>query len=89
VTDFVNPETSYPIEYRLVPVGRGNPPYPDQFLWADPLQSSLRSAMRSVFGNRESASKLALQGHARMRSLFSLDRSAAQIRAEMDRIWSL
>ena len=89
VTDFVNPKTAYPIDYRLVPVGRGNPPYPEQFLWADPLQSSLRSAMRSVFSNPEVARNVGLRGHAQMHSMFSLDRSAAQIRAEMDRIWSL
>jgi glycosyltransferase involved in cell wall biosynthesis len=89
VTDFVNPETSYPIDYRLVPVGRGNPPYPEQSLWADPLQSSLRCAMRCVFRNPEEARNVGLRGHAQMHSLFSIDRSAGEIRREVNRIWGL
>jgi glycosyltransferase involved in cell wall biosynthesis len=88
VADFVNQDVAYPIDYRLVKVGKDRLPYPEQFTWADPLQSSLRSAMRFVYRNRDETISVGLKGHAHMRSMFSLDRTAAEIRAEISRIWN-
>jgi glycosyltransferase involved in cell wall biosynthesis len=87
VTDFVNGETAVPLEHRLVEIGEGHSPYPPYFIWADPLQSSLRFAMRWVFQNPDNARNVALRGHAHVRNIFSLDRTAGEIRAEIDRIW--
>jgi glycosyltransferase involved in cell wall biosynthesis len=88
VTDFINRETAYPVGYRLVEVGEDHLPYPEQFTWADPRRSSLRSAMRFVFRNPDAARLIGTLGHAHMRSMYSLDRTAGEVRAEIDRIWS-
>jgi hypothetical protein len=87
VTDYLSHETGCPVDYRLIKVGEGHLPYPEQFIWADPLTSSLRSAMRRVYKDRNRARTLALRGHARVRHMFSLDRTAAAIRSEIMRIW--
>jgi ubiquinone/menaquinone biosynthesis C-methylase UbiE/glycosyltransferase involved in cell wall biosynthesis len=87
VTDFVTPDTALLIDYRLVEVGPGRVPYPKHAVWADPIKSSLRSAMRSMFSNRDLGMSLGLKGHAFARDMCSLDETARRIRAEIERIW--
>jgi glycosyltransferase involved in cell wall biosynthesis len=87
VTDFVNGETAVPLEHRLTEIGEGHLPYPPYAIWADPIQSSLRSAMRRVFRDPDYARNIALGGRAHVQKMFSLDRTAGEIRAEIDRIW--
>jgi glycosyltransferase involved in cell wall biosynthesis len=88
VTDFVNAETALPLDYRLIEVGGDHDPYPEHSVWADPLRTSLRSAMRRVFVNRDHARDTGLRGHVYVRDMFSLDRTAREIHTEIERIWS-
>jgi glycosyltransferase involved in cell wall biosynthesis len=88
VKDFLTPDTAMLIDYQLVEVGTGRPPYPPHAVWADPVKSSLRDAMRKLFGDRDLARNLGLRGHAFASDMFSLDGTAREIRAEIDRIWT-
>jgi glycosyltransferase involved in cell wall biosynthesis/ubiquinone/menaquinone biosynthesis C-methylase UbiE len=87
VSDFVTRDTASAISYRLIEVGPGRVPYPRHAVWADPMKSSLRSAMRAMFSDRDLAASLGLKGHAFARNMFSLDATACRVRAELDRIW--
>jgi glycosyltransferase involved in cell wall biosynthesis len=87
LTDYANMETAYLVDYQLIKVGLGRDPYPGQFVWADPLQSSLRAAMRKVFRYSDAAIGKGLKGQAQVRRMFSLD-SVDAVREEINRIWS-
>jgi hypothetical protein len=76
------------VDYQLVEVGPGQAPYPPHAVWADPVKSSLRAAMRKVFGDRELARNFGIKGHAFARDMFSLDGTSRGIRAEIERIWT-
>jgi glycosyltransferase involved in cell wall biosynthesis len=86
-TDFVTPETAIPIDYRLVEVGDGNAPYSPTFIWADPIEDSLRRAMRSLFTDRQKAASLGRAGRRKVCELFSTERTAKEMKRELQRIW--
>jgi glycosyltransferase involved in cell wall biosynthesis len=88
VTDFVNPETALTIDYQLIEIGKGQSPYSEHYIWADPLRSSIRSAMRSIFQDADLAKSVGLKGYAVARDMFSLDRTAKDIQTAIERIWN-
>ena len=88
VVDFVNAQTALLLDYRLAEVGRGNLPYPEYAVWADPLPSSLRAAMRRMFSDPALAARIGHAGHSLARSMFASERAADALAAEIDRIWS-
>ena len=88
VVDFVNAQTALLLDYRLAEVGTGNLPYPEYAVWADPLASSLRSAMRRMFSDPALAARIGHAGHWFARSMFAPERAADALAAEIGRIWS-
>jgi FkbM family methyltransferase len=54
-SEFLGPETGWPIPYRLVPVGHHNPPYPAHARWAEPDIDAAVSAMLEVADDPASA----------------------------------
>jgi len=51
--DFMTAENSYPVDYRLVPIGPGCDPYPADGVWADPDIAHAARLMREVFDHPE------------------------------------
>lgn len=49
--ELLTERTGWPIPYRLVPVGVGNPPYPPEARWAEPDIEAAAAAMREVADN--------------------------------------
>ena len=47
--DFMNDDNSYLVDYRLVPIGSGNDPYPAAGTWAEPDSEHAARLMREVF----------------------------------------
>jgi glycosyltransferase involved in cell wall biosynthesis len=86
-TDFVTSETAIPIDYRLVEVGDGNAPYPPTYIWADPIEASVRRAMRALFTDRRKAVSLGLAGYRTVCDLFSIERTSDEMKKELERIW--
>lgn len=85
--DFVRPESAFPLDYRLVEVGVGNPPYPPNYIWADPTSASLRHKMKYLFQHQDEAREMGQRGKAYVEELFSLERTAGDIQDAIDRIW--
>lgn len=87
VTDFVMPETAFPLDFRIVPVGEGNFPYPPDYVWAEPSIASLRKSMRQVFLDRKNAQETASRGREFVDALFSLEKTSSIMHDEIRRVW--
>ena len=73
--DFLTAEVGFPIDYRLVEVGRDYGPYGKSAIWADPCCEHLRELLRTVMANPGEAAIRAERARARMQR----DYSAASI----------
>lgn len=54
-TDFMTPENSYPVKYKLIEIDRDHGPYKKGSVWADPELDHATELMRHVYENREEA----------------------------------
>lgn len=54
-TDFMTDENSYLVDYTMVEVGEGSPPYPPHGTWAEPDLDHAAALMRHVWKNPEEA----------------------------------
>ena len=70
-TDFVTPETGYPVAYDLVPLKRGDYPGWEGQVWAEPRLDATVAALRSVYADRSGARAKGLRGQALLRELFA------------------
>jgi GT2 family glycosyltransferase len=61
-TEFLTPETGYPIPYSLKPVGVDEYIYPEGQVWADPDEAACAAAMIRVFSAPEEAKTRASAG---------------------------
>jgi GT2 family glycosyltransferase len=61
-TEFLTPETGYPIPYSLRPVGSDEYIYPEGQVWADPDEDACAAAMQRVFHEPEEAKAKAAVG---------------------------
>lgn len=64
--DFLNPDTGFPVAYRLVPIGQGEYPFGEGLLWAEPDLESLAANMRLAANQPALARRRALAGHELM-----------------------
>ncbi len=85
-TDFVTPEAGYSVEHKLIEIGPGHEPYRPHYVWADPSQASLRSAMREAFGNQSAARAKGAAGRELVLKMFSARQTGTAIAAELKRI---
>ena len=60
--DFLTAENSFPVDYRLVPIGPGNDPYPAEGRWADPDLGQAAAWMRFVRDQADEAARRAARG---------------------------
>jgi glycosyltransferase involved in cell wall biosynthesis len=60
--DFLTAENSFPVDYRLVPIGPGNDPYPAEGRWADPDLGQAAAWMRFVRDQADEAGRRAARG---------------------------
>jgi glycosyltransferase involved in cell wall biosynthesis len=56
--DFMTADNSHLVDYRLVPIGPGNDPYPADGQWAEPDVAQAGRLMREVFEHRDAARAL-------------------------------
>ena len=64
--DFMSAEDSYLVDYRLVKVGEGSPPYPPDADWAEPDTGHAARLMREVFDDPARAAERAARGRAQL-----------------------
>ena len=55
--DFMTAENSLLVDYELVPIGPGAPPYPADGEWADPNVEHAAALMRLVFDDPAAATR--------------------------------
>ncbi len=63
-TDFLSDATGYPIPYRLRPVLRGEYPYPEGQMWAEPNIEAAATAMRAILANEQAVADRVGRGRA-------------------------
>jgi hypothetical protein len=85
-TDFLNPETGYPVPYTLVPVRAGEYPDHEGQVWAEPDIAMAARHMASIVDQPDQARRLAAAGQSFIRTHHSL---AAVGRLMRDRLAAL
>jgi glycosyltransferase involved in cell wall biosynthesis len=86
--DFMTPDNSYPVDYRLVTLARDYGPYARGFVWADPDLDSAARAIREVVEHPESA---ALRGRRALEdtiAAWSPEVTGLRVRARLEAIRS-
>ncbi len=71
--DFMTPENSYLVPYRLVPVERDWFPYRKGWLWAEPSEEAAAARMREVYDQRDQSRERGLLGMQDARDHFDME----------------
>ncbi len=79
-TDFITPETGYPVAYDLVPLKKGDYPGWEGQVWAEPRLDATVAALRSIYEDRSAARAKALRGQALLREQFAPSVVGARVR---------
>jgi hypothetical protein len=82
VTDFVDDEVGYPLEYRMTPA-EARCVYYDGFDWADPDAEHLQARMREVFENRDAARAKGAVAARRVAEGYTWQHAAERIAARL------
>ena len=61
-TDFIDVNTGFPVDYKMVPIKPRQYPYWYNQLWADPSIESAASALRFIYNNFDEAQRRAIYG---------------------------
>jgi glycosyltransferase involved in cell wall biosynthesis len=84
--DFMTPDNSYPIDYRLTPLTRDYGPYRRGAEWAEPDLDHAARLIREVVGNREEARARGARARADVERDWTPAASALRMRARLDLI---
>ena len=70
--DYMNVNNSFPVKYKLIPVGENEyPPFKEGYVWAEPDVSHAAELMRFVYENREYAAKTGERASEDIKQLYS------------------
>jgi hypothetical protein len=84
--DFMTPENSLLVDYRLVPIGAGADPYPADARWAEPDVAHAASLMRGLFDDPERARRLGATAAADIRRTHSPSAAGQIMRRRLETI---
>lgn len=70
--DFINPQTGFPVKFKLTPVGSQDYFYPENQVWADPDINHAASILDFVYHNYDEACKIAEQGRESLNKTHSV-----------------
>lgn len=87
-TELVSPQTGWPVDYALVPVGEGEYPFHEGQVWAEPDVSHAAWQMRRVFEDRAEAGRRAQAARHHLAEEYGLEpcsRRARERLRELDR----
>jgi glycosyltransferase involved in cell wall biosynthesis len=79
-TDFIAPDTGYPIPYKLVPLKKGDYPGWEGQVWAESSLDATVAALRSIYDDPNAARAKGRSGQALLRQLFAPGVVGAQVR---------
>ncbi len=66
-TDFITPDTGFPVAYDLIPLKRGDYPGWEGQVWAEPQLDATVEVLRSIYEHRSAAEAKGLRGQALLR----------------------
>jgi glycosyltransferase involved in cell wall biosynthesis len=69
--DFMTPDTSFPVDYTLVPVREGEYPYASEQHWAEPNLDQAKAFVLDILDNPERGRTVGRAAGVRMRKFFS------------------
>jgi glycosyltransferase involved in cell wall biosynthesis len=84
--DFMRPGNSFPVRYRLVPIGEDHGPYRRGWLWAEPDVDHAAEQLRAVFADPEGARRVGERGRETVRLELSHAAVGRQLRRRLGRI---
>jgi glycosyltransferase involved in cell wall biosynthesis len=70
-TDFITPDTGYPIPYELVPLKKGDYPGWEGQVWAEPSLDATVAALRSIYDDCAAARAKGQRGRTLLHELFA------------------
>jgi glycosyltransferase involved in cell wall biosynthesis len=85
-TDFMTPDNSYLVDYRLVPIGPGHDPYPPDGEWAEPDVEQAAALMREVVAQPDAAAQRGARAAADIRRSHSPEVAGAAMAARLRRV---
>ena len=85
-TDFLTPETGFPLEYTLVELEEDQGPYPRGYVWADPSREHLRGLLREVTQDVSAARGRAAAGRRLMDEEYSFAAVGGRMRSRLLRL---
>ncbi|SCK37762.1 Glycosyltransferase involved in cell wall bisynthesis [Variovorax sp. HW608] len=86
VDAFVNAESAYPVDYRLIELEDDYIPYPRGFVWADPDVASIAAQLLEVYRNPAEADRRAAVAQKMVLDYFCSDELIGRYAAELQRI---
>jgi glycosyltransferase involved in cell wall biosynthesis len=86
-TDFITPETGFPLEYSLVEIDEDRGPYRRGYVWADPSREHLRSLMREVIADVPAARMRAAAGRQFIETRYGLDAAGERMLHRLQRLY--
>ena len=84
--DFLTPENSYPVGYRVVPIPRDYGPYLEGFSWAEPDLEQATQLMRQVVDDRGEAAGRGRRAARDMAESRAPARTGARVRQRLEEI---
>ena len=87
VTDFLDTETGFPVNYEIVRLEHDYRPYPAGAIWAEPDVDHAAEMMLRIAEDAAEVEKRAARGLARVTSLYGIDAAAERFAAELNRIF--
>ncbi len=82
-TDFLTPETGFPLEYTLVELEEDQGPYPRGYVWADASREHLRSLLRRVVDDVPEARRRAEAGRRLILEQYSVAAAGDRIQRRL------
>ena len=80
-TDFINPNTGYPVNFKLMPVKPGEYPFWENQLWAEPSIESAASSLRDIYDHYDRALERAKNGRELMLNQHSFKVAGQRMKA--------
>jgi glycosyltransferase involved in cell wall biosynthesis len=84
--EFTSEENAYLVPHRLVPIGPGAEPYPEDGEWAEPDVAAAAELMRAVFEQPEQARERAERGREAVRRRHSPEAAGRAMAAALERV---
>ncbi len=82
-TDFLTPETGFPLDYTLVELEEDQGPYPHGYVWADPSREHLRRLLREVAADVPAARRRAAAGRRLISEEYSFAAAGERMRRRL------